>query len=586
MTPDQAGGVGATRLRPRPQARPARRSGRIRGAAGVALIAAALALRAHSCGAGAVSNAATITPGTLAAAAPGTPRGPGAPRGAPLELWLYYPVDLSRGESLIQLERVWRRAAAAGYRHVLIADPKFARLGDMPPTYFANAARAKQLAGQLGLEIVPAVFQVGRSNSLLAHDPNLAEGLPVHGAHFVVHAGEARAVTDPPVALRARPDFSDPSVQFTGPVARMSDHAARARFAFRLRVAPFRVYHVSVRIRTADYGGRPLVQAMAGEHALNYLKTLGVRPSQDWTVHDIVFNSLDRTDVTLWFGCWGAARGTVEWTDWRIEEAGLVNVLRRPGAPCTVTGYQEGRDYQPIRDATLGVTPWPGQYEAWHEPPPIRTTLPEGTRLEVSWYAPAVLFNGQVTCCPSEPATLELLRDEARRVRQLWGAGGAMMMHDEIRALNWDASCRARGRSAGEVLAAHLRDCTALLAGSTAYVWGDMFDPYQNAHADYYLVNGDLGGSWEGLDRDVVVVNWNFGRRDDALRFFAERGHRQLIAGYYDGPLEDARAWLESARRVKGVVGMMYTTWQERYDDLEAFARICGAPAPPAEIAR
>ena len=37
----------------------------------------------------------------------------------------------------------------------------------------------------------------------------------------------------------------------------------------------------------------------------------------------------------------------------------------------------------------------------------------------------------------------------------------------------------------------------------TIYVWNDMFDPFHNAVNDYYLVRGDLKGSWEGLPKDV-----------------------------------------------------------------------------------
>ena len=61
-----------------------------------------------------------------------------------------------------------------------------------------------------------------------------------------------------------------------------------------------------------------------------------------------------------------------------------------------------------------------------------------------------------------------------------------------------------------------------------------MFDPYHNAvEGPYYLVNGPWTGSWEGLDKDVMVVNWNYGKRDQSLKFFADRGqqagHRRLL---------------------------------------------------------
>jgi hypothetical protein len=102
-----------------------------------------------------------------------------------------------------------------------------------------------------------------------------------------------------------------------------------------------------------------------------------------------------------------------------------------------------------------------------------------------------------------------------------------------------------------------------------------MFDPYHNAvEGPYYLVNGPWTGSWEGLDKDVTIVNWNYGRRDESLKFFADRGHKQIIAGYYDGS-QDTRKWLESADKVKGVEGIMYTTWQNDFDHLEEFAKSC-----------
>jgi hypothetical protein len=70
-------------------------------------------------------------------------------------------------------------------------------------------------------------------------------------------------------------------------------------------------------------------------------------------------------------------------------------------------------------------------------------------------------------------------------------------------------------------------------------------------------------------------VNWNFGGRDKSLEFFARRGHRQVIAGYYDSDPKEVRRWLESAAKVDGVIGVMYTTWRSAYEDIEAFAREC-----------
>ncbi|MBN1419678.1 MAG: hypothetical protein JXP34_12945 [Planctomycetes bacterium] len=496
-----------------------------------------------------------------------------APREAP-ELWLYSPTNLLVDANIKKLRPLWIRAANAGYRKVLLADSKFAKLGDMDEHYFANVARIRKLAVDLGLEIVPAVFSIGYSNDLLWHDPNLAEGLPVRGSLFVVRDGEARLVPDPPVSFGEAADWKDACVSIEGRTATVEDNPANARFVHKVRVARFRCYHVAAEIRTEGYSGEPQIQVLAGGKPLHY-KSLGAKGTQDWTKHHVVFDSLDNDEVAVYFGVWRASKGKLAWRNWRIEEVGLLNVLRRPGAPCVVEGYVEGKDYEPIVDPRMGNQPWKGGFEVWHEPPVIRTGLPDGTRLRVSWYFPPIIYRGQVMCCIAEPRVRELLADQAKRMRAAFGARGYMMSFDEIRCLGWDASCEAQKLSPGALLARTAKECAGLLEGATAYVWSDMFDPHHNAKADYYLVRGDLSGSWEGLSKDVVIVNWNFGHRDESLRFFAGRGHRQVIAGYYDGDPEEARKWIASARGVDGIAGIMYTTWRDQYDDLEAFARIC-----------
>src|SRR5688572_31574947 len=115
--------------------------------------------------------------------------------GAP-ELWLYYPTNFQVDANVEQAQQLWSRAAKAGYTHVLLADSKLAKLGDlgdMTPRYTKNVQQAKRIAAELKLTLIPAVFHVGYSNSMLWHDPNLAEGLPVKDSLFVVGpGGEAR----------------------------------------------------------------------------------------------------------------------------------------------------------------------------------------------------------------------------------------------------------------------------------------------------------------------------------------------------------------------------------------------------------
>jgi hypothetical protein len=91
------------------------------------------------------------------------------------------------------------RAAKAGYTGVVLADYKLNVLGRVPAHYFKNVERVKQAAAA-GVELIPAVFPMGDSSGILAHDPNLAEGLPVKNAPFAVKDGKA-VPAGPPVAI-------------------------------------------------------------------------------------------------------------------------------------------------------------------------------------------------------------------------------------------------------------------------------------------------------------------------------------------------------------------------------------------------
>jgi hypothetical protein len=495
-------------------------------------------------------------------------------------------------QNIDRLEAVFRRAAQAGYTHVLLSDSKFAKLGDMDARYFRNIDRVKKAAAGLRLEIVPALFPIGYSNDILWHDPNLVEALPVRDALFVVRDGAARLQPDPPLALKGGAfsdlkewDWKDAIVQPAAGAAFIKDPGNQnARIVQKLTLTPFRQYHLSVRVKTQDFHGTPEAKVLAGGQALNF-NHLGVKNTQDWTAHDVVFNSLNNTQANLYLGCWGGGTGSLWFDDATLEEIGLLNLVRRDGAPLAVkteNGQElvEGRDFQKLVDPRMGNRQWAGSYDIYHEPPVIKTTLPNGTRLRVSYHHAVTVYDDQAMICPSEPKTIELLRDQARRMHAAWSAKGYMMSHDEIRVLNWCDACQRRHLDAGAILADNARQCIRILRDPAVggpdvriYVWSDMFDPHHNARKNYYLVRGDLAGSWEGLDRGVTVVNWNFEKRRESLKWFGDRGHSQLIAGYYDAGPDQVRAWLESARGTPGLLGVMYTTWQNRYDDLEAFGK-------------
>jgi hypothetical protein len=339
-------------------------------------------------------------------------------------------------------------------------------------------------------------------------------------------------------------------------------------------LAPTGSFHL---LALGGAGGRPLT-----------FHEGGLGPTQDWKRIEVVFNSLDQREANLYAGFWGEGKGTMWVDDLAVEELALVNILRREGCPLAVksadgkTTYEERRDFEPVVDPKLGQVPWEGEYEFDHAGPTIQITprsrIKNGDRLRVGWYHPVITHGFQVMCCLSDPQLETVLVDQARRINALFHPKTFFMSHDEIRVANWCAACQRRKLTPGQLLAENARRCTSILKSvnprARIVVWSDMFDPNHNAVDHYYLVNGSLAGSWEGLAKDVVIANWNSGKGAESLRFFAGRGHSQVIAGYYDGDdLTNFWEWGSAASQVKGVVGFMYTTWQSKYGLLETYGK-------------
>lgn len=529
--------------------------------------------------------------------------------------WFYAATNLQVAANADRLVELIGQAARAGYNGVMLADYKFNILDRVPDFYFPNVKKVQKAAEEAGIAIIPAVCPIGYSNGLLAHDPNLAEGLPVQDAPFVVRGREA--VPQPSGAALRNGDFEEADgdklrgMGFQdGPgKSTFVDRTVKHRGSGSLRLAadgpdpnkrvsqplsvrPHAVYRLSAWIRTDGLtvpNDFRLLAIGAGEpgRVLTFFEG-GIAPTQDWKRVEVVFNSLDFDRVNLYAGIWGQGQGSAWVDEWTIEELGLVNVLRRPGCPLRIasedgrTVYQEGKDYEPIADPKLGQVPYAGEYEFGHEAPRIRLTagsrLKDGQKLRVSWFHPVLTHGTQIMVCPSEEKTYDLLRDQVRRVNELLHSRTFFLSHDEIRVLNWCAACQARKLTPGQILADNVRRCAQIVRevrpDAEVVVWSDMFDKHHNAVPSYYLVNGTLEGSWEGLPRDAIIANWNGGQKRPSLDFFAGRGHRQILAGYYDADdLSGFTGWDEAARGVPNVIGFMYTTWQAKYGLLDRYGQ-------------
>ncbi|HZZ72930.1 MAG TPA: hypothetical protein VFE24_11815 [Pirellulales bacterium] len=530
----------------------------------------------------------------------------------PAERWVYLQQNLQVNENMPKVESILRRAAKAGYNGVVLADYKLNVLDRVTPDYFRNAEKFKALCKELSLEIIPTVMPFGYSDGLLAHDPNLAEGLPCRAVPFRAHEGVAVLDGENPNLIPGdfeahrgnafsgwgfqdepgKGTFVDEKIKHGGQSSLRIENApgvsGNRRVNKALKVRPWTQYHASVWIKTDGFKAAREVRMFAiGTHdrTLSH-SNLGVKPTQDWTEHHIIFNSLDAAEVQFYIGVWGAGGGQLWMDDASVREAPFVNLVRRPSCPLTVadetgqTIYVEGRDFAELHDPKMGNTPWAGNYDVYHEPPRLKllagSRIAEGQKLRVSYYHTVTIYDNQVACSLSDPKVFEIAEEQVRRVDKLFSPRRYFLSHDEIRVANWSAQDEKAGLSAGALLAANVKQCVEIIhrvnPPARMCIWSDMFDPYHNAVNHFYLVNGDLAGSWEGLPKEMLIVNWNSEKAAQSLPFFAKRGHSQVLAGYYDAPPERIANWLLAGKGLPGINGVMYTTWQNNYSDLEKFA--------------
>ena len=493
-----------------------------------------------------------------------------------MELWYWHHSYLTTAESVVASKALIDRAARAGYTGVALWDSSWTFL-TMPGWPAENVSKLKEVVDYAvgrGLRVMPVVAPYGHSNDVLKQHPEWAEAQRVIGARFRVDDAGRRLI--PVKGLNE-----------------CADVPQRPLITARVNVEPWRQYHVHLAVRTNGFQG--LAQLEIDDGGASRLDAnLHPAPGQDSTALDYTFNSAGSPTVLIRAGVFGGHGGELEVSQFLIEETALVYVIRRAGAPLRVydpdhadAQFEEGRDFDPIYDHKLAAT-HEFANDNYHDPGPV--TIPDGSRLRpgqtvaMDYFAVVPVYDEAVSVCLTDAAVERWMVENTRASAALVPTGSSLLLsHDEIRQMNSCAACRARNLTAGALLAAHTRQLTAkLMPVGPLYIWSDMFDPLHNARDRFYQVEGTISESWKGLPAGVTVMNWNLEHLRNSLVWFSgddprqRVAHRQIIAGYYDRPDHDAAAAVReewaAARGVRGVVGTMYTTWNNDYSQLETFA--------------
>jgi hypothetical protein len=511
---------------------------------------------------------------------------------------------LGKDSDVAEISRVLETAGQHGFNGAVLSsglDTLCQQSGD----YFRRLEEIKQVCEKNRLDLIPAVFSIGYGGSVLSHDHNLAEGLPVEDAPFLVQGVEARFVSsnlaqignggfeeykgntftgfdfhDQPGEI----SYVDTEVKHGGKASLRLEHFTanphgHGRVMQTVKVHPHRCYRMTFWVKTEGLQPVDAFQVLAlAENRELAPRQFHLQADGDWRKISMLFNSMNHDRIRLYAGLWGGKSGKLWLDDWSLEEVGPVNVLHRPGTPVTVRSddgavtYQEGKDYGPLGD--VNFRPWRDEGEA----APLKilpgSRIHEGERLRVSWYHSMLIHDSQVTVCMAEPEVYEIFDHEAKLLAERLHPHRVLLNMDEIRM---GGTCRAcQGRNMGELLGRCItRQAQSLRRYSPdarIYAWSDMLDPNHNAHDNYYLVDGDFTGSWRHVPKDLVMAVWGGEPREKSLRFFTGQGFSTLVACYYDADdLNEVKGWLQLARQMANVRGFMYTPWQKKYSLLPGF---------------
>lgn len=143
----------------------------------------------------------------------------------------------------------------------------------------------------------------------------------------------------------------------------------------------------------------------------------------------------------------------------------------------------------------------------------IRTgKLRAGKTVLLDYYALAPVYDGTAASCLTHPAVRDYMEQNMAAMTQFNSTStdsqsraearfsGYLLSYDEMRTGHTCELCASHGATAGELLAEHLKNASAIARQAAGperqlFMWDDMFNPFHNAHDDYFLIVSFHGGA-------------------------------------------------------------------------------------------
>lgn len=522
--------------------------------------------------------------------------------------WVYMSNNLNYDSNVGQFYTLASIAAKHGFNGIVLSS----NLDNLDHVDLARLNRLntiRQICDQFHLEIIPMIFSLKYGGAVLGENPNLAEGIPVKNQPYTISKGVFQLIPNPKAEItngnfskssgdRAE-DFSEQSgpgeVSFIdrdiyrdGPVSLRFDNFDKyypgvVKIAQKVPVDVYRCYQLSCWVRTdklqLDNSGYLFMNVDTPNDRFLQSQNFPLSSNNSWRRLRIGFNSMGNNTVKITVGLAGPKNGKCWIANLKLEEMGPINILRRNGTPITIrnenTGavYKEREDYSPIQDFNLN-------YKFDHEVPVMRlypgSKIKEGDVVRVSYYQGLCIMNDETPVCLSEPEVYEIWRRKLFFLQQILAPKKIFLSADEVREGDSCLACTNRKLSMGEIFGDCITRQYQLIKSinpqTQVFIWSDMLDPNHNAHADYYLVEGDFTGSWNHIPKDIGIVCWYYDKRKESLHHFSSLGFQTIGSiGADPGDIQIPKDWLGALDETPHSMGVMYTTWENRYGSLIPF---------------
>ncbi len=421
----------------------------------------------------------------------------------------------------------------------------------------------------------------------------MAEGVPVNGQLFVTEGGKAHLRPDPPINL-ANPGFelkgADGVPGWQAPPQRLDSSASRDTSqacygnsslcvtnaagqmtgavycaSQKLRVPPFRLFRVSVSVKSVDQT-RGYVAVRKGTRFLAEYG-IGTTGSEDWRRQETLFNSLHGGEVVLSLGVYDMPDPQRMWfDDVKIEPVSLSSVLDRAGCPFVVRNergraYEEGVDYE-IVDS--GTPSWARETELAMPRKSAflrigkKSRIRNGERLRVSYCAlRSIRPPRDAALCVSSDRVYEFFDAGVGPLSEAISPFAYLLATRYVGTANWDDAClrtkKTPGAQWGDSLQRQLKILGKNGKRPMVFVWSDMYEPWTDPYKGYWVRNGSFEDAWKYLPKDFTVLNAHYAAEESkSPRFFAANGYRQVVAG--DASVGE---WMQAYADIPGIVGVM-----------------------------